>query len=67
MVVVIGFDFRCFVVRVKVAVFNADIQFYPTVLGLWYMRPSEVTKTATLKNEPPKNKPFKIYDRFTSP
>ena len=67
MVVVIGFDFRWFIFRVKVAVFNAYIQFYPTVLGLWYMRPLEVTKTVTLKNEPPKNEPFKIYDRFTSP
>ena len=31
------------------------------------MRPSEVTKTETLKKEPPKNEPYKIYDRFTSP
>ena len=53
--------------RVKVAVFNAYIRFYPTVLGLWVMSTSEVKKTVTLKNEPPKNEPYKIYDRFTSP
>ena len=40
---------------------------FTTVLGLWYMRPSEVTKTTTLKNEPPKNEPYKIYDSFISP
>ena len=49
------------------ALFNAYFWFYPTVLGLRFMRSSEVKKNVTLKNEPPKNEPYKIYDRFTSP
>ena len=39
-----GFGFRGSFFRVKVAVFNDYIRFYPTVLGLRFMRPSEVKK-----------------------
>ena len=50
---------------IKVAVFNIWIQFYPTVLGLIFMRPSEVIN-CNPKKEPTTTEP-KTFDRFTSP
>ena len=52
-----GCSLRGFVFRVKVAVFNAYIQFYSTVLGLWFMWPKEV-KNHNPKKDPPKTEPI---------